>query len=192
MVSISTDRRQGVNAGAAVKVPVKTATTANITLSGLQTIDGVALADGDRVLVKNQTDGTENGIYEADSGDWTRTPDFDGVFDVVKGTFVYVTNGSTTVGFWYVTTSDPITPGTTSLSISMASSVLAQVSAFVQTLLPSASAAAFLTTLGFSAFFQTLIDDADANAVLTSLGIAVSSSTETSAVEFSYQQHGAI
>lgn len=189
---MSTDRRQGVNAGAAVKVPVKSATTANITLSGEQTIDGVALVDGDRVLVKDQTDATENGIYTVDTGDWTRTPDFDGVFDVVEGTFVYVTDGATTVGFWYVTTADPITPGTTSLSIARASSVLAAVSAFVQTLLPAANAAAFLTTLGFSAFFQTLIDDADANAVLTSLGIAVSSSTETSAVEFSYQQHGAI
>lgn len=189
MTSVSTDRRQGVNAGAAVKVPVKSATTANITLSGEQTIDGVALVDGDRVLVKDQTDTTENGIYEVDTGDWTRTPDFDGVFDVVEGTFVYVTDGATTVGFWYVTTANPITPGTTSLSIARASSVLAAVSAFVQTLLPAANAAAFLTTLGFSAFFQTLIDDADAETVLASLGI---SGTATASVEYTYQQHGVI
>lgn len=48
------------------------ATTTNITLSGTQTIDGVALNPGDKVLVKDQTDKTENGIYEVSSGAWSR------------------------------------------------------------------------------------------------------------------------
>lgn len=55
--------------------PVLVATTANITLSGLQTIDAVALAAGDRVLVKDQANATENGIYEASTGTWYRAAD---------------------------------------------------------------------------------------------------------------------
>jgi hypothetical protein len=58
------------------KAPVRVATTgANITLSGLQTIDGVALAAGNRVLVKDQTDAITNGIYAANTGPWVRTSD---------------------------------------------------------------------------------------------------------------------
>lgn len=104
-----TDRLYGLVSGAAIKIPCITATTANITLSAAQTIDGVAVVTGDRVLVKNQTDATENGIYAVDSGDWERAKDFDGNNDVVKGTLVYVTDGATTVGYWRVTTEDPIT-----------------------------------------------------------------------------------
>jgi hypothetical protein len=90
MTSVSTDRRQGVNSSAAVKVPVKAATTANITLSGEQTIDGVACVTDDRVLVKNQTTTANNGIYDVDTGSWTRAVDFDGTYDAKKGTLVYV------------------------------------------------------------------------------------------------------
>jgi hypothetical protein len=90
MTSVSTDRRQGVNSSAAVKVPVKAATTANITLSGEQTIDGVACVTDDRVLVKNQTTTANNGIYDVDTGSWTRAVDFDGTYDVKKGTLIYV------------------------------------------------------------------------------------------------------
>jgi hypothetical protein len=54
------------------KASVRAATTgSNITLSGLQTLDGVALAAGDRVLVKDQADPTTNGLYNAATGPWT-------------------------------------------------------------------------------------------------------------------------
>lgn len=121
MTSVSTDRRQGVNSGAAIKIPVRAATTANITLSGLQTIDGVVLAADDRVLVKNQTDQTENGIYYADTGDWTRTEDFDGYFDVVKGTLVYATEGTVgaSLAFAVTSASNP-TFGTTNITFGLA------------------------------------------------------------------------
>ena len=59
-----------------VKAPCRVATTANISLSGLQTIDGVSLIEGDRVLVKNQTAGANNGIYDVSSGAWTRAIDY--------------------------------------------------------------------------------------------------------------------
>lgn len=117
MVSVVTTIRRGINSSTAVKRPCKAATTANITLSGEQTLDGVAVTSGDRVLVKDQTDGSENGIYAVDSSTWQREPDWDGTFDVVQGTYVYVAQGSTNNNFWQVSTADPITIGTTSVSL---------------------------------------------------------------------------
>lgn len=112
MTSTSVDRIYGTSGSAAFKNPVKAATTANITLSGEQTIDGQALTDGMRCLVKNQTDTTENGIYYVSTGSWTRTPDFDGAKDVVTGTTVFVVSGTTNgAEYWYVSTSGDPDPG---------------------------------------------------------------------------------
>ena len=69
---------------------VRTATTANITLSGTQTVDGVALNVGDRVLVKNQTDETENGLYDVQASLWTRTSDAN-IWDELVNAYVFVT-----------------------------------------------------------------------------------------------------
>ena len=63
--------------GLDVKESVKCATTGNITLSGLMTVDGIVLLGGERVLVKNQTNANHNGVYLANSGSWTRSDDFD-------------------------------------------------------------------------------------------------------------------
>lgn len=114
-MAIATERRHGLSASIAIKAPCRVATTANITLSGEQTIDGVAVVSGDRVLVKNQTTGSENGIYEASTSEWQREPDWDGSYDVKSGTLVFVASG-TGLGLWYVSTSDPITIGTTSVT----------------------------------------------------------------------------
>src|SRR4051812_18463074 len=57
------------------KEPVRLASTANLSLAGLHTIDGVATAVGDRVLAKDQTDATTNGIYIVSEGTWYRAPD---------------------------------------------------------------------------------------------------------------------
>jgi len=116
MTSVITTIRRGITSSAAVKVPVKVATTANITLSGEQTIDGVACTSNERVLVKDQTDGIENGIYAVNSGSWVREPDWDGTYDVKKGTYVYAANGTVGNNFWQVTTADTITVGTTSVA----------------------------------------------------------------------------
>jgi hypothetical protein len=84
-----------MTADRAIKEPCRVATAAAITLSGLQTIDGVALAAGDRVLVRAQSSAADNGIYEAASGAWTRASDFDGAGEAIGGTQLLVTSGTT-------------------------------------------------------------------------------------------------
>ena len=107
--------------GLDVKASVRAATTANITLSNTQTIDGVALSVGDRVLVKNQTTGSQNGIYVVASSSWTRATDFDNTPDieVSPGTFFFVEEGTTQADNGYVVSNDgPITIGTTAITFS--------------------------------------------------------------------------
>lgn len=107
--------------GLNVKAAVRAATTANVTLSGLQTIDGVTLSTNDRVLVKNQLTSSQNGIYVASSSAWARSSDFDGspATEVKAGDFVFVTEGTTNGDTgWVLTTNGTITIGTTSLTFS--------------------------------------------------------------------------
>ncbi|MGO7575913.1 hypothetical protein ACC699_13660 [Rhizobium ruizarguesonis] len=119
MTSILIDRTDGLSSATAIKGPCKAATTANISLYGEQTIDGVAIVTGDRVLVKSQTAGYENGIYVCDTGQWRRSKDFNRTNDVVKGTTVFVTDGTVSAEtLWTVTTSNPVAVGTTSISFS--------------------------------------------------------------------------
>jgi hypothetical protein len=82
--------------GLDVKKSVHVATTGNITLSGLQTIDGISVTAGMRVLVKDQTDQKENGIYDAASGAWSRSTDADNTpyNEVSGGMFTFVEDGS--------------------------------------------------------------------------------------------------
>ena len=94
MPSTITDRLNGLTTSVAVKAPCRAATTANITLSGTQTIDGVAVVAGDRVLVKSQTAAIDNGIWVVGSGTWARATDFDGSLDAVGGTFINVISGT--------------------------------------------------------------------------------------------------
>lgn len=99
------------------KDSVRAATTANITLSAPQTIDGVSVIAGERVLVKNQTTGSQNGIYLVAAGAWTRTTDADTSAKVTSGQTVPVTEGTANGDKAFVlTTNDPITLATTSLT----------------------------------------------------------------------------
>jgi hypothetical protein len=99
------------------KNSVRAATTANITLSGAQTIDGVSVIAGDRVLVKNQSTASANGIYVCAAGSWSRSSDADASSEVTGGMFVFVTEGSTQADTgWVLSTNDAITLGSTSLS----------------------------------------------------------------------------
>lgn len=130
MTSAQIDRLTGLSAAVAMKAPVYAATTANITLSGLQTIDGVSVTADKRVLVKNQTTGSQNGIYIASTGAWTRAPDWSSNGEVIEGTQVIVTDGSVSAGFIYrVTTADDIVIGTTSVAFS-ATNFLAGISSW--------------------------------------------------------------
>lgn len=111
----------GPNPGLAIKAPALVATTANITLSGLQTIDGIALADGNRVLVWQQTDAKLNGIYNASSGPWTRAIDADSNDQWAAGLQVRIARGTNYAGYLFrLTTADPIILGTTALGFSSA------------------------------------------------------------------------
>lgn len=106
--------------GLDVKQSVRAATTANITLSGTQAVDGVNLGAGDRVLVKDQTDGKQNGIYDVvDGGAWTRSSDADNspAGEVTSGMYTYVEEGSTNADAGFILqTTGAIVLGTTSLS----------------------------------------------------------------------------
>jgi hypothetical protein len=114
------DRREGVSEGLAAKAPVRVATTANITLSGLQTIDGVVLVADDRVLVWQQTEQTENGIYIAGTGTWERAKDFDSQRDISKGTHVFVNEGTLYASLeFFVTSEDPHVVDTDEITFSL-------------------------------------------------------------------------
>jgi hypothetical protein len=105
--------------GLDVKGSVRVATTANIALNQTTTsIDGVTLSDGDRILVKDQSTGSENGIYEySSSGAWSRAGDADADAEVTAGMFTFVAEGTTNADSGFVlTTNDDITVDTTALS----------------------------------------------------------------------------
>lgn len=118
-MSTASDRIAGRRSTLSFKEQCRVATTANITLSGYQTIDGVTLAARDtnlRVLVKNQTDSSENGIWVARATAWVRATDFDNNDDVRSGTQVYVVGGSAGTGTYYVSSADPIYIATSALT----------------------------------------------------------------------------
>lgn len=98
------------------KKVAKVATTANITLSGAQTIDGVSVVAGDNVLVKNQTSASENGVYAAASGAWTRQS-FAGDSSSLSGMVILVAQGTANADtIWTLTTDGTITVDSTSLA----------------------------------------------------------------------------
>lgn len=117
-----TARVHELSAPRTFKAACRVATTANITLSGTQTIDGVAVVAGDRVLVKAQNTGADNGIYECASGAWTRALDFDASNDLGAGVFTIVREGTANADTaWTLTTNAAITLGTTSLTFAQLS-----------------------------------------------------------------------
>jgi len=98
-------------AGISWKQPVLAATTANITLTGAQTIDTVSVVAGDRVLVKNQTNQAQNGIYIVGTP-WTRSEDAN-TWDELVSALVFVEEGSQNGTAWYCYVMQGGTLGTT-------------------------------------------------------------------------------
>jgi hypothetical protein len=161
----------------ASKRPVRAATTANITLSGTQTVDGVSLVAGNRCLVKDQSTGANNGIYNVASGSWTRTIDFDVDAEVRGGLLVPISEGTVNGDrVAMLTTNDPITVGSTTLTFAMT-----QVPPLTSTApadVTKAAAAVGTSTLAArqdhkhdvtTATVQTLTDSTNAEGTATSL-----------------------
>lgn len=101
MPSIILDRLDTLIGGTNIlgmKAPCRVASTGSLTLSGTQTIDGVALSTGERVLVKDQASALDNGVYQVQATSWARTEDFDGSGDSTRGTLVYVSAGTVNGG----------------------------------------------------------------------------------------------
>jgi hypothetical protein len=107
--------------GLDVKASVRAATDGNrelLEMENGEVVDGVTLATGDRVLVKNQTDATANGIYVVQaSGAPVRALDANSNADVTSGMFTFVEQGTVNGNSgWVLTTDNPITLGTTALT----------------------------------------------------------------------------
>ena len=173
------DRNTGLVGETGIKQPVRVATTANITLSGEQTIDGVAVVDGDRVLVKEQTTAANNGIYECDTGTWSRTKDCNGAYDLVQGSLVYVYNGTINGNkIFKCTTANTITIGTSSLAFSAMDIELSGQSRFVwcgtatgtaNALTLTPAAAVSVLTAGLTVLFKS---SASANNGATTIAVS--------------------
>lgn len=99
------------------KQSVRVASTANLALSGTPTVDGIALAVGDRILVKNQDTASQNGLYLVAAGTWNRALDADASSEVTPGLTVYVEQGNAQADtIWKLVTDSPIALGSTALT----------------------------------------------------------------------------
>ncbi len=178
---------------------VRVATTANITLSAPQTIDGVAVIAGERVLVKNQSAPAENGIYVVAAGAWTRSTDMDAWTEVV-GAVVIAEEGSTLAdSAWLCTSNQGGTIGVTAITFIDWGSVILGGGIALSKLATQAANTIVANATGSSAsptafaiapnrflarssagnleaktltdFALTLLDDADATAARDTLGV---------------------
>lgn len=135
--------------------PVRCATTAAIVLTGLQTIDTIVLVEGDRVLVMDQADATQNGLYAASSGTWVRTSDAAGNQQFFSGMAVIAALGAVNGGETFLCTcsDDPVVVGTSAITFASQSTVItAQQSATSTTSLTIGTGAKVLATQSGKAF----------------------------------------
>ena len=102
MTAVKNFRVDSFVSGLAIKAPVHVATNGPITLSGEQTVNSKSVLVGMRVLVKDQADPIENGIYNCETSAWQRAGDFDGTRDIVAGTVVPAYRVSDGEIVWYI------------------------------------------------------------------------------------------
>jgi len=106
----------GLTFGVKWKTPVRVVATEGHTIWGLHVVDGVQLELGDRVLLSNQPDPKNNGVYEACSGPWSRTGDAIDGHDM-EGLGVWVREGDAKSGTaWVQTSGSPVIVGFTDLA----------------------------------------------------------------------------
>lgn len=101
-----------------LKISVRVASLGNVQLLNPLTniIDGITMVDGDRILLKNQTNPAENGIYTWDSIKLVRSPDANMVPKISSGMFTFVEVGTQASSGWVLSTPDPIILETTPLT----------------------------------------------------------------------------
>lgn len=170
------------------KESVIAATTANITLSGLQTVDGVSLAVDNRVLVKNQNIASQNGIYLVKSGAWIRDYGAGNSLELTPNLFVIVEKGIANADSgWMLITDGPITVGTTGLTfkqmlgdwqpLDATLTALSGITTAADKLIYSTGADQFATT-NLTEFARTILDDEDAATARATLGVSIGSQVQ--------------
>jgi len=181
--------------GLTVHASVACATTANITLSGEQTLDGI-LTSTDRVLVKSQTATEENGVYVSAAGAWARAADMDAATEFAGG-FVFIDDGTTLGSTGWVCSNEPedivvdttaiafaqfsstgyVTAGTgltkTGNDIAISDTELLALAGltFADQKMIVGNGAGTVTTADCTTFAQTILDDADQATVQATLGV---------------------
>lgn len=149
----------------AYKSPVTVATTSNISLVGLQVVDGTQLQNGDRVLVKNQDSPSQNGIYIASSTGWARSIDANDNVKVRPNMVVPVIGGLVNAdSVWMLDVSSPVTLGVTNLAFKNLNFAYAPLSSPTLVGVPSAPTAPIGTRSTQIATTEYVINQASAAA----------------------------
>jgi hypothetical protein len=168
------------------KDDVVVATTGNITLTGAQTIDGIAVVAGDRVLVKDQTTASANGIYIVSATAWTRATDADTSAKLNTGAYVYVAQGTVNGKTSFIlTTTGAITLGTTNLIFSTFSSAYQIVPVSLNRNMPASLTAVDGDKASAIAMAKTPAFDSDVEVNIGGLFIPIGDGVKTKPCYFS-------
>lgn len=182
----NTDLRTGVNGDVGCKYPCRVATVANIELTGTQTINGVAVVEDDIVLVKDQTDSTENGVYVVSTGEWERGVWFNNQLNVAPGSLVATVEGTirSKTLFQVRCADDPIIFGTSEIFFDYFIASGANVLLASNNLSDVDSTSTSRTNLGVAIGSDVQAYDADLSAVagLSSTGLITRTGSGTAAV----------